>query len=138
MLAGSRDREQMGLWSRGVRIGGWVCAIGSALVLINLLLVLVASPEEWRPTAEWQGADEVRDLMHADLLLGWFGWWGYAAHIVWAPIAIVRGRQGWRKGLRPTAGERSLVLVDLCSLVGISALVHLTWLRYPSFNVPLL
>jgi hypothetical protein len=76
--------------------------------------------------------------MHADLLLGWFGWWGYAAHFVWAPVAIAKGWQAWRKGMRPTASERSLVLIDVCAVVGISALVRLTWLKYPSFNIPLL
>jgi hypothetical protein len=42
----------MGLWSKWVRVAGWICALGSVLVLVNLLLVLAASPEEWRPTAE--------------------------------------------------------------------------------------
>ena len=128
----------MGLWSRSVRAAGWACALGSALILVNLLLVLGTSPEEWRPSAEWQAADEIKGWMHADLFLGWFGWWGYAGHVVWVPVAVTKGWQAWRRGLRPTTSERGLVLVDVISVVGISALVHLTWLKYPSFNIPLL
>ena len=84
----------MGLWSRSVRISGWLCAFGSALILINLILVLFWAPEEWRPGSGWETA-ELGDLLHADLLIGWFGWWGYAGHLIWVPIALAKGWQAW-------------------------------------------
>jgi hypothetical protein len=76
--------------------------------------------------------------IHSDLFFAWFGWWGYAGHVLWLPVALGTGWQAWRGGRRPSWGESAFVALDAAIVVAISAVVRLTWLKYSSFNVPLL
>ena len=125
----------MGLWSRKVRVGGCLCVLGSALVLLDLVRLLL-SAAGWRlgPDMGTFGSG----TLDGNLLPGWGGWWGYAGHLIWVPIAGAKGWQAWRRGQRPSLAERGLAVVDFCIVVGISLLVRFTWLGDSSLNMVLL
>ena len=127
---------QTGIWSRRFRVVGWLCAAGSVLLTINLLVLLAELPKEWwlDPSAEVvDGQFDIR-WMHVDLFLGWFGWWGYVANSVWLPTAIRKGHRAKRGGRRPTRSEAALFLVNVSVPMLISGLVHFTPLQYPTLQ----
>jgi hypothetical protein len=131
--------ESRGRLSRRMRVVGWLCAFGIALMIYDLVRFLQWMPAEWwtqEQTARVPGSGLEIDgrLMWADLGLAWLGQWGYLGSLLWIPAAIVRGVQGSRTGVAALPVERILFTVVCLLLLAITALVHLTPLRYPHYN----
>jgi hypothetical protein len=129
--------ESGGILSRRLRVIGWVCAAGIALMIFDLVMLLQSLPTEWwteERVVEAAGGGISLRIMWADLGLAWIGQWGYLASLIWVPTAIVRMVRRSRTGAVLLPAERILFVV-LCSLLAIiTALVHLTPLRYPHYN----
>lgn len=120
-----------------------LCVLGIALVLVDLLGLLAELPAHWwqaeQPPQVTDGGMqfELRG-MEADFGLGWLGSWGYMGSFFWLAVAAAKWIRGNRAGLVPDGRDRVMVLVLVALLCAISALVHLTPLRYPSYNIFLL
>ena len=120
-----------GVWSQRVQIGGWVCALGSGFVLVCFLAVLNDLPAD-----RGSDANNRYQWMHVDLgLLGWIAWWGYVGHVAWWPLALRGGVRGLRSGRHFSRSEQVLLAADVVVVAAISAIAHLTRLKYASFNV---
>jgi hypothetical protein len=133
-----RPRSVLG---RSMRIVGWLCAFGTALVIFELGRLLLELPLEWWHPEQGPGlgASGINlRWMAVDFGLGWIGSWGYIAAFVWVPTAIVKAVRGKRSGVSTTGSERLVFAVVCALLCATSALVHLTPLRYPQYNIPLL
>ncbi len=127
-----------------MRLVGWLCAFGIALVLFDLLLLLPRLPGQW-----WQPEQPLRidanggaqfdlRIMNVDFGLAWLGSWGYLAAFVWIPVALVKVFRARQNGVTTSPTERIILVLLVVLLCAISALVHLTPLRYPDYNIPLL
>ena len=120
-----------GVWSQRVQIGGWVCALGSGFLLICFLAVLNDLPKDWG-----SDSNNLYQWMHVDLgLFGWIAWWGYVGHLAWWPLALRCGLRGVRSGRHFSRYEKVLLATDVAVVAAISAVAHLTPLKYASFNV---
>jgi hypothetical protein len=128
-----------GLLSRWMRVVGWLCAFGIALMMFDLVRFLQWIPAEWwsqeqTARAPGSGLEIAGRVMWADLGLAWLGQWGYLGSLLWIPAAIVWGVRGSRAGVVALPSERILFAVVCLLLIAITALVHLTPLRYPHYN----
>jgi hypothetical protein len=143
-LESERVTAKQSVLSRRMRLVGWLCAFGIALVVFDLLRFLPQLPVHW-----WQPEQPVRidvdggaqfdfRIMHVDFGLAWLGSWGYLAAFVWIPVAIVKAFRARPHGVVTSRGERIIFVLLVALLCATSALVHLTPLRYPDYNVPLL
>jgi len=123
-----------------MRIVGWLCVLGVTLMIVDFAWCLGTLPEEW-----WGPEQAVRvdatgvhfDLrwMAVDFGLAWLGQWGYLAAFIWIPTAVVRFLKARRASQVALPSER-ILFATLCALMlALTALVHLTPLRYPSYNV---
>jgi hypothetical protein len=133
-----------GLFTRRMRVVGWLCALGAALLIYDLVTFLPYLPPDcWYPEQRppYNATDMHFRLLHVisvDFGLAWIGQWGYLGALVWIPVAIVRGVRGRGRGLRARSGE-CLLFVLVCTLVvATSALVHLTLRRSPKWMPPCL
>jgi len=111
---------------------------------VDLLLLLPRLPDQW-----WQAEQPLRfdasggaqfdlRIMNVDFGLAWLGSWGYLAAFVWIPIALVRLFRARQHGVPASPTERTILALLIVLLCAVSALVHLTPLRYPDYNIPLL
>ena len=130
-----------GIWGRKMQIAGCLCAVGVALVIFDLVRFLPDLPEDWwhpeqPPRVDAQGGMTFDTrAMSVDFGLAWLGDWGYLGALVWIPTALTRAVLAWRRGRGSAASERILFLT-LCSLMLATwCLMHLTPLRYPSYNI---
>jgi hypothetical protein len=129
-----------GVLGKRMRMIGWVCLAGSSLVLFDLVVLLPTMPSAWWGPPRPMGPDGVWDLriMFVDFGLGWLGSPGYLGALVWIPLAILSAVRARRRGVVPTLLEWSLFASLAAELILTSCLVHLTPLRYASYNIPLL
>ena len=122
-------------------LAGWACLIGIALIVKELVSLLPYLPEHW-----WRAADPIRPIpggieidlrtMFVDFSgIGWLGGWGYVASFVWVPVAVLRAIQARRRGDAGTRGQRILLASQCSVLLATLALVHLTPLHYPQYNI---
>jgi hypothetical protein len=130
-----------GIWGRKMQVVGWLCVVGVALVIFDLVSLLPHLPEAWwhpeQPPRLDQRGGMTFDLrtMSVDFGLAWLGDWGYLAALIWIPTAVARAVRARPLGLTSTPAER-ILFVTLCVLMtAASLLVHLTPLRYPSYNI---
>jgi hypothetical protein len=131
-----------GVLGRRMEIIGWLCAFGTILVIFDLGRLLLELPTEWWrvvPTVAVSGHGMDLRMMFVDFFVpGWIGSWGYMAAFVWVPTATLKAWLGRRRGASSTRSERLVFGVVCALLCATSALVHLTPLRYPQYNIPLL
>ena len=132
-----RGEGALGRRRRGI---GWFCFACTAIVVLDLLLMLPTMPAKWwtppepvtlaSTSPEW----DLR-IMYVDFGLGSFAWWGYALSVFWIPLAALRAYRSTRVGLAMALEEWILVvgLVVLASLP--SAIVRLTPLKYAHLNI---
>jgi hypothetical protein len=127
-----------------MRIVGWLCLVGVALVIYDLVTFLPWLPEHWwhpeqPPRVVGHGMQfDLRTMIVDFFGLGWIGSWGYIASFVWIPVAVSRFIRSRQQGRAALPSER-IILVALCLLlVAVSLLVHLTPLHYADFNIPVL
>jgi hypothetical protein len=127
-----------------MQVVGWLCILGVSLVILDLVRLLPLLPEHWwrpeqPPALDPQGGMtfDLR-MMTVDSGLAWLGGWGYLAALIWIPTAIVRAVRARSRGMITAPRER-IVFVTLCLLMTVTwSLVHLTPLRYVSYNILLL
>jgi hypothetical protein len=118
-----------------MRVIGWLCVVGIAAVIVEMVMVLPYLPESW-----WTPPEQLRlppghfDLRGAGVmhpgLIGWFGAWGYLASWVWLPLAGWRAIQAARGGQASSSEERVLLALVSTLLVVLQALLRLTPLKY--------
>jgi len=122
---------------------GWLCVLGIALVIFDLSRLLHDLPGEWwhpeqPPRLDESGMHFGLRFMVVDFGLAWIGAWGYLGAFVWLPVTAVKAIRAARRGIATRPAERVLFLTLCLLLAATSALVHLTPLRYPHYNIPLL
>ena len=124
-----------GVLGRGMRLAGWVCVVGIACVIIEMLTVLPYMPDAWwTPPALLglrEGQFDLRGIgvMHPGLL-GWLGGWGYLLAFAWFPLAIWRSIRGSRRGTALRSEERILLVLVPTLFLAAQALLRLTPLKY--------
>lgn len=122
-------------FGRPMRIVGWLCVIGTACVIIEMVTVLPYMQDEWRrPPGELQlppGQFDFRGMgiMHPGLL-GWFGAWGYLAAFPWIPIAVWRAYRARRRAIPIESQARVLLVLVPTLFLLAQALLRLTVLKY--------
>ena len=122
---------------------GWACAVGIALVLFDLLALLRSLPAAWwfpdaGPQVTPSGIGFDLRLMEVHFGLAWLGAWGYLVSLLWLPVAVTKLVRARSRTERATTQDR-LVILTVALLLGVTtALHHLTPLRYPGYNIPLL
>ncbi len=129
-----------GVLGRRMRLVGWFCLVGVALVVLDIVLFLPHLPARWwhpvqPPFMQGEGMEFDIRTMCVDFGLAWFGNWGYFVSLFWLPIAALRIYRWRRAGLRLSRGEYIIVTVLPALLVAVSALVRLTPLRYVTMNI---
>jgi hypothetical protein len=122
-----------------MRVAGWLCALGVALMIIDLLAFLPYLPSVWwlpegPPQLDGKWIHFDLRIMHADLGVAWLGQWGYLGSFIWLPWASLRAWHGGKAGRRARPSERILFVTLGTLLVAVSCLRHFTPLRYPNFN----
>jgi len=122
-------------------LAGWACLAGVALVIIELMSLLPYLPEHW-----WRAGEPVRAIpggieidlrtMNVDFSgIGWLGSWGYMGSFLWIPLAFFRAVEARRRGEVGTRAQRVLLALQCTLLLATLALVRLTPLHYPQYNV---
>ena len=129
--------------SRRMMVLGWLCVFGIGLVIFDLVRLLPDLPDQWwhpeqPPVLDDSGMHFDLRSMFVDFGLAWIGAWGYIGAFVWLPVAAFKAIRAARRGLATQNAERILFLAQCILLATTSALVHLTPLRYPHYNIPLL
>ena len=126
-----------------MRIVGLWCVVSVLLVIFDLVRFLPELPAHWwspeqPPRMGESGMQFDLRVMWVDFGLAWLGSWGYLTAFVWIPVAVIKVVRASRRGLRPATTDWILLGLLATLLCGTSALYHLTPLRYPQYNIPLL
>ena len=130
-------RMRYGIWARWFLVVGCFCAFGCVLLTIDFLALLHELPSEWwaEPRVDPTGSEFDIRWMHVDFFFGWLGWWGYVINLLWLPAAAWKRYQASKSGGVPSRLERALMATNAMLPISISGLVHLTPLKFPSYNV---
>ena len=124
-----------GVLGRGMRLAGWVCVVGIASVIIEMVTVLPYIPEAWWTPPALLGLREGQfhlrgvGVMHPGLL-GWLGGWGYLLAFAWIPMAIWRSTRARRRGVALRSDERILLALVPTLFLAAQGLLRLTPLKY--------
>jgi hypothetical protein len=123
-----------GVLGRTLRILGWVCVVGIALVILDMSTSLPQMPELWwTPPEEVNlppGQFDLRVMVIHPGLLGWFGMWGYLAAIAWIPLALWRVVRASRSGVPFRSDERVILVLVPTLFAIVQGLLRLTPLKY--------
>jgi hypothetical protein len=120
-----------------MRLVGWLCVIGIAGVIVELVTILPYMQDEWSARA----AQPILGPGHFDLRMGiispgpigWLGMWGYLAAVVWMPLAAWRAFQAKRQGIPLGTSARILLALVPALFLVVQALLRFTPLgeEYP-------
>ena len=126
--------------SRRTQLIGWLCAIGIALLFLELAASLPYMPAEWWQPARDLGPNRfsLREMISDPGLLGWIGGWGYLASFLWMPWAFWKAGMAYRRAVPFHPAERVLLALVPTLFGALQALVRLTPLRYAGYQYPLL
>ena len=123
-----------GVLGRRLRILGWVCVVGIALVIIEMAASLPHMPELWwTPPEEVHlppGQFDLREMFMHPGLLGWVGGWGYLAAFGWIPLALLRAMRAIRNRIPFRSDERMLIVLVPTLFAVVQGLLRLTPLKY--------
>jgi hypothetical protein len=128
----SEEKATGDAFGRAMHFVGWVCVIGIAFVIVEMVTVLPYLQDERARTASLkEGQCDLRGMGVMDLgPLGWIGTWGYVTAFAWIPLAIWRASQAGRRGLHLGRQARVLLVLVPTLFLVVQALLRLTPLRY--------
>ena len=124
-----------GAFSGVMCLAGWLCAIGIACVIIEMVTLLPYLENEYeaQPAQSDLGQGQV-DLRGMGIMhpgpLGWLGGWGYLASLAWMPLAAWQAFRAKRQGIALGLHAGVLLVLVPTLFLAAQALLRLTPLKY--------